>query len=106
MINIEFYVSADGHLLGFGINGHSGYATQGNDIVCAAVSSAAIMTANIITDVLNLETELVTDDGNMSLKISPFDASKCRDTLLGFKLHMLQLEEQYSKFINVNYMEV
>lgn len=106
MINVSLYVTADGRLLGFRIKGHSGYAEQGSDIVCAAVSSAAIMTANTITDIMNLQCEVTADDGDMTLRIFQRDAAVCSDILSGFKLHMLQLEEQYSKYINVNYTEV
>lgn len=106
MINISFYVTAQGWLLGFRIVGHSGYAEEGSDIVCAAVSSAAIMTANTITDVMNIGCEVTADDGDMMLRIFQRDASSCSDILSGFKLHMQQLEEQYSEYINVNYTEV
>ena len=30
------------------IKGHAGYANKGEDIVCAAISTACIMTANLI----------------------------------------------------------
>lgn len=106
MINISFYVTAKGALLGFRIVGHSGYAEQGSDIVCAAVSSAAIMTANTITDIMNIGCEVSVDDGDMMLRIFQRDAASCSDILSGFKLHTLQLEEQYSEYINVNYTEV
>ena len=33
---------------GFTCMGHAGYAKRGKDIVCAAVSSAAIMSANTV----------------------------------------------------------
>ena len=106
MINTSFYVNPKGELLGFRITGHSGYSEQGSDIVCAAVSSAACMTANTITDVLFVQCELTVDDGDIMLRIFQRDAVRCRDILSGFKLHMQQLEEQYSEYINVNYTEV
>ncbi len=42
----------------------------------------------------------------MRLKINENDAALCSDVLLGFKLHMVNLEEQYPKNISVNYVEV
>ncbi len=106
MINMSFYVTAGGELVGFRITGHSGYSEQGSDIVCAAVSSAAYMTANTITDIKHIGCELNVDDGDMMLRIFQRDAAACRDILSGLKLHMTQLEEQYSDYINVNYTEV
>lgn len=106
MIDISLYTTSKGQLLGFRIKGHSGYSEQGSDIVCAAVSSAAIMTANTITEILHISCELNADEGDMMLRIMQRDAAGCRDILEGFKLHLTQLEEQYSKYIKVNYTEV
>lgn len=106
MTNISFYVTAKGELLGFRITGHSGYGEEGSDIVCSAVSSAAFMTANTITDIMHINCEVSAEDGDMLLRIFQRDAALCRDILQGFKLHMTQLEEQYSDYINVNYTEV
>ena len=49
MIQVIFTVK-DNDICGFEISGHSDYAEEGSDIVCAAVSSAALMTANTITE--------------------------------------------------------
>ena len=43
MIRADFFANADGALLGFSVLGHSGLAQEGEDILCAAVSSAAYM---------------------------------------------------------------
>lgn len=106
MLDSVFYVTQDGILTGFNIKGHSGYADSGSDIVCAAVSSAAYMTANTVTEILHANAEVGADDGNIYLRIFQKDALRCQDILQGFKLQMLQLEEQYSKYISVNYTEV
>ena len=49
MIEVEFFREPDGTLTGYTFSGHSDYAEQGSDIVCAAVSSAAYMAANTIS---------------------------------------------------------
>ncbi|MEE0868633.1 MAG: ribosomal-processing cysteine protease Prp, partial [Ruminococcus sp.] len=43
MIKVTFE-AGNGVIKNVCISGHSGYAEEGSDIVCAAVSSAAIMT--------------------------------------------------------------
>ncbi len=107
MVNVEFLVDKSGLLLGFQISGHSNFAENGSDIVCAAISSAAYMVANTITEIMNVESEVLVDDsGKMSLEIKKEDFSICKDILLGFKFHMLSLEEQYPENIAVNYVEV
>ena len=49
MIRAEFYES-DGLMSGFTFSGHAGYAESGSDVVCAAVSSAVQLTANLLED--------------------------------------------------------
>ncbi|MCR4794979.1 MULTISPECIES: ribosomal-processing cysteine protease Prp [Ruminococcus] len=49
MIRAEFY-EKKGLLTGFRFSGHSGYADAGEDVACAAVSSAVQLTANILEE--------------------------------------------------------
>ncbi len=106
MIKAEFFTTASGELLGFSMKGHSGSAQAGYDIVCAAVSSAAYMTVNTVTDVLNVDARVVVDDGFLRIRVQEKDARSCRSIFAGFKLHMLGLEEQYPNNIEVSYTEV
>jgi len=108
MITVGILTVASGELVGFSINDHAGYGDAGNDIVCAAVSSAAYLIANTITDVMHLHATIRVDEENadMLLKIEEKDAIRCRDLLTGFKLHIVGLEEQYPENIQVSYLEV
>ena len=106
MVCAVFYTADDGVLLGFRVQGHSGYAESGEDIVCAAVSSAALMAANTVTEVLHVPAQVSVKDGDLHFMVLPKDARQCRDVFSGFKLHMLSLEEQYPDYISVNYTEV
>ena len=107
MIQVSFLTVPSGELLGFSISGHSGAGTAGNDIVCAAVSSAAYLVVNTVTEILRAEAEVsVSDDGKMRICVASKDAPICRSLFAGFKLHMLGLEEQYPTNIHVSYAEV
>ena len=106
MICVDFLQKSSGQLVGFRISGHSGFASAGTDIVCAAVSSAAYMAVNTVTDILKAEAQVWADDGEMYLRIASKDISSCRVLLEGLKLHLIGLEEQYPKAINVSYTEV
>ena len=108
MTRVNLLTLANGELVGFRITGHSGFADSGSDIVCSAISSAAYMTANTITEVIKVSAEIDVDevDGGMLLRVFQKDATACRDILQGFKLHMLALEEQYSDYMIVNTTEV
>ena len=108
MTKVNLFTLANGDLVGFRITGHSGFAESGSDIVCSAISSAAYMTANTVTEVIKVLAEIDVNeaDGGMLLRVFQKDATACRDILQGFKLHMLALEEQYSDYMIVNNTEV
>ena len=49
MIHAEFR-KINGKFSGFEISGHAGYAGKGEDVVCAAVSSAVQFTVNLLEE--------------------------------------------------------
>ena len=107
MIRIDFLSPPEGGLLGFSIRGHADYAEEGADIVCAAVSSAAYLAVNTVTDILHVTpVSLRAGEGEMFLRIFPEDEPVCRDILAGLKLHLTALEEQYTGYLRVSYLEV
>ena len=48
MIFVKIFRNRLGEILGFRLTGHSGYAEEGSDIVCSAVSILTINTVNSI----------------------------------------------------------
>ncbi|MDO5124367.1 MAG: ribosomal-processing cysteine protease Prp [Eubacteriales bacterium] len=105
MIKASFIMEAD-TVCGFEIRGHSGFSEEGTDIVCAAVSSAAYMTANTVTEVLHLEADIQVSQAKLSLKLKKDVAPKAQDVLKGFLLHLKGLEEQYPQNITLIFTEV
>ena len=90
------------HFTGYEVNGHS--TANANDemgrLVCSAVSSAVIMTANTITDVLNANASVEVADGYLKVIIS--SPSYESDLLIeGLKLHMNELSSQYKGYIKI-----
>lgn len=107
MLDVKICVSSSGKILGFQISGHCGYAENGKDVVCAAVSSAAYMVVNTIADVLNIDAEIdINQEGEMNVMISEKDERYCRVVFEGFKLHLTELENLYPRNIKINYLEV
>ena len=93
MIRVRFQ-TADGHLIGFSLSGHAGAGEYGQDIVCAAVSSAAYMTANTITEIVGAAADITVDDGRMELTVTD-RIEACQNILNGFRLHIQALSEEY-----------
>lgn len=101
MVTTVAFLLRGGRLAGFDISGHTGLANAGEDILCAAISSAAYLTANTITDVLGVKAKTAVSDGKMSVLVPVGEETQCRALLKGLELHMKQLCEQYPKRIRI-----
>ena len=92
-------------IIGFSLVGHTAdNDTEEGRIICSAISSAAYMAANTVTEIIGNNAEITVSDGKMNLKLSrPYESSQ--NVLQGLKLHLEGLAEQYHDYIAVN-MEV
>lgn len=87
---------------GFHITGHSTKNPDDNEgrALCAAVSSAAYMAANTITEVIGDKAEIKTADGDMFLNVKE-PSEKTVAVLKGLQLHLSELSKQYGKRLSV-----
>lgn len=99
MIRVTFFYSGD-ELSGFLLDGHAGQGPEGTDIVCAAVSSAAYMAANTITEIMGVPADAKAEDGWIQLRIRS-DTARCQELLKGLRLHLAELERQYPENLKV-----
>lgn len=104
MIKIEFFKS-EGLLTGFEAAGHSMSAPHGRDLICAFVSSACLMAANTVTEILTLKADAEAQDGYLRLEIKE-NPMKAQDILNGLQLHLSELQKDYPENINVIISEV
>ena len=99
MTSVKFLIE-NKVLVGFELNGHC--STDSDDvlgkIVCAAVSSAAYLTANTITEIIGDKAEVLEADAKMRFKVINPTASSV-SVLDGLKLHLQELSYQYSNNI-------
>ncbi|MGP1543704.1 MAG: ribosomal-processing cysteine protease Prp [Candidatus Fimenecus sp.] len=101
MIDVKFFENG-GLITGFSVKGHSEYDEAGKDIVCSAVSSAAIMTANTITEIMNLKADISEKDGFLEFSLNQGNAIKTQDVLKGFRFHIKNLAKEYKSYLSVN----
>ena len=101
MIKVRFSVG-NRQLKGFEISGHAMFAESGSDVVCAAVSSAAFMTANTITDIIGASAEASAQDGMMRVVLNQSDEQSLT-VLRGLELHLTELSKQYPENIKIIY---
>ncbi len=93
-------------LCGFDIQGHAGAAEQGRDIVCAAVSSAAYLTANTLLEVCDCGAAASEHEGRLSVTVPVDRAEAVQIPLCGLQLHLEGLCAQYPKYIRLQQTEV
>ena len=103
MINAKFYTKS-GELTGFSISGHAEYS-DGDDIVCASVSSAVQLTCNLITDSFKTEAEASAVGNTITLKLKS-DDTNARKVLDGLKTHLTLIAEDYEGTIKITFTEV
>ncbi len=96
----------NGSLCGFDVQGHSGSAESGRDIVCAAVSSAVYMAANTLTEVCGCIADIHEADGRLRMTVTEADFSKAQEVLSGLHIHLQGLVAQYPTFIKIQLTEV
>ena len=100
MTTVTFH-SAHSRLDGFVVEGHSGYAEEGADIVCAAVSAAVGLTECTINEVLGLGAPVKAreKDARISLKLpaglSGENEYACQNLLAGMMVYLQAMGEEY-----------
>ena len=99
------FCSEGSRIVGFEVKGHSGYAPQGEDIVCAAITSAVRLTECAINDVLGLEAAVKVRDKDASitltLPVSCDEEESVQAVLSGMMLYLCSLRDQYPDNIEV-----
>lgn len=103
MTTIRFYRDRD-RLSGFTCQGHSGYAEAGEDIVCAAVTSAIRLAECIIDDVLSggAEVQVREEDTRISLRLpSGSLEGACERVLQGLLLYFRELQIENPEHLTV-----
>ena len=111
MIEVTFH-SQGSRLSGFEVKGHSGLAPQGEDILCAAVTSAVRLTECAVNDVLGREASVKVreKEASISLKLpsglEETTETTCQTLLTAMMVYFTDLKEEYPDNIIVYDMEV
>lgn len=90
-------------MAGFDMRGHAQAGSYGSDTVCAAVSSAAYLAANTLTDVIGVPCKVTVSDGAMRLVVPGSRRQECSAVLRGLELHLRALAKQFPQNIRVIY---
>ena len=95
------FESENGRFCKCSVKGHAGFADAGQDIVCAAVSSAVQLTANLITETFQEQAEVSADDNLISIVLKHPDAGNGFLILEGLLTHLQCISEDYPRTIKL-----
>ena len=106
MIKLVFK-ERNGEIIGFTCNGHSDYASEGADIVCAAISTLVQNVEICLSEVLKIKISLERDDKNakFNLKLAKNanneEILRAQPIFQSFKISSKRIEKQYKKYLKV-----
>ena len=101
------FLTEESRIIGFDAKGHSGYAVEGEDIVCAAVTSAVRLVEATVNDVMGLcaAVKVNEKDASISLRLpgglAQTAESTCQNLLTGLMVYLAQLHDEYPDHIEV-----
>ncbi|MBE6964325.1 MAG: ribosomal-processing cysteine protease Prp [Ruminococcaceae bacterium] len=106
MTTITFRTEGD-RIIGFDSQGHSGYAEEGADIVCAGITSAIRLVDATINDVLGLAASVKVREENASISfrlpggLSETAEYACQSLLTGLMVYFTELHDEFPENIEV-----
>lgn len=109
MIQASFETDGS-RITAFTVAGHSGLAPSGEDLLCAAVTSAVRLTECAVNDVLGLHAPVKVQEEEASIHLKlprnlEGEADQvCQTLLAALMVYLVQLQEEYPQHMNV--MEV
>ena len=106
MTTVSFHLE-ESRIVAFDVKGHSGYAEEGSDIVCAAVTSTVRMVECTLNDVLGLGAAVKVCERTAKISfhlpggLSASADNTCQTVLTGLMLYLTELHEEYPDNITV-----
>ena len=101
------FLTEDARIIGFDVQGHSGWGESGEDIVCAAITSAVRLVEATVNDVMGLcaAVKVREADASISLRLPGGLAntaeSTCQNLLTGLMVYLAQPHDEYPDNIEV-----
>jgi len=95
----------DERITGFSVSGHSGYAEEGSDIICAAISAIVTMAEATINEVCGAKAKVrvKNEDARVTLMLptSCDEEETVQAVLAGMMLTLCSMRDDYPDYIEV-----
>ena len=101
------FLTEENRIIGFDAQGHADQADYGEDIVCAAITSAVRLVEATVNDVMGLCASVKVNerDALIALRLpgglAPTAESTCQNLLTGLMVYLSQLHDEYPNNIEV-----
>ena len=101
------FLTEGSRITGFDAAGHSGYASEGEDIVCAAITSTVRLVECILNDVMGLCAAVKVNEKSATISLrlpgSLGEAAEntCQTLLTGMMVYLSELHNEYPDNIEV-----
>ena len=101
------FLTEGSRIVGFRAEGHSGYGEAGQDIVCAAVTSAIRLIECTVNDIMGICAAVKVNQQSASISLhlpgslGPSAESTCQTLLTGLMVYLAQLHSEYPEFVEV-----
>ena len=106
MTTVSFHTE-ESRIVGFDVKGHSGYAEEGSDIVCAAITSAVRLVECSLNDVLGLGAAVHVSEKDAKITfhlpggLSASADNTCQTVLTGLMVYLTELRDEFPDNITV-----
>ena len=101
------FLTEGSRITGFDAAGHSGYASEGEDIVCAAITSTVRLVECILNDVMGLCAAVKVNEKSATISLrlpgslGETAESTCQTLLTGMMVYLSELHNEYPEHIEV-----
>ena len=101
------FLTEEKRIIGFDAIGHSGFAEEGEDLVCAAITSAVRLVEATMNDVMGLCAAVKVNEKNAAISfrlpggLGQTAESTCQNMMAGMMVYLAQLHDEYPENIEV-----
>ena len=101
------FLTEERRIIGFDAVGHSGYGEAGEDIVCAAVTSAVRLVEATVNEVMGLCASVKVNEKNATINfrlpggLGQTAESTCQNLMAGLMVYLAELHDEYPEHIEV-----
>ena len=101
------FLNEEGRIIGFDAVGHADHDEEGEDLVCAAVTSTVRLVETIVNDVMGLcaSVKVCEQDATISFRLpgglSETAEATCQNVMVGMMVYLAELHDEYPENIEV-----